>query len=122
MNDEPGPDTLTLKQNAMAALRRRMSYGKADAKARKKQSVAEEAPTATEPAHSSWMTKTFLFHLPMQSETALPPSVDLKAEALERDKSKTKLVEDVRVQYKLVARYESGLLSLWNQYVKLFVI
>jgi hypothetical protein len=63
-----------------------------------------------------WVQKTFMFHLPLhQSEgkaALLPPSVDLRAEAAEHEKGKTKLVDDVRIQYKLVARYESGLLSL----------
>jgi len=63
-----------------------------------------------------WVSKTFMFHLPLQQgdgkTTLLPPSVDLRAEAAEREKSKTKLVDDVRIQYKLVAKYESGLLSL----------
>jgi hypothetical protein len=63
-----------------------------------------------------WVMKTFMFHLPLQkkdgSAAILPPSVDLRAEATEHDKGKTKLVEDVRICYKLVARYESPLLSL----------
>jgi hypothetical protein len=67
-----------------------------------------------------WVHKTFMFHLPLQRSggkaALLPPSVDLRAEAAEHEKGKTKLVEDVRIQYKLVARYESGLLSLSKQY------
>jgi len=70
-------------------------------------------PMVTAPV---WVQKTFMFHLPLhQSEgkaALLPPSVDLRAEAAEHEKGKTKLVEDVRIQYKLVARYESELLSL----------
>lgn len=147
MSDEPSspdPNALTmanaiaLKQNALAALRRKMSYGKAEAKAqlqaRRKQSVGADnagpalgldlgSPLSPEAGTGSgmtsppvWVSKTFMFHLPLQtSDNALPPSIDLKAEAAEHEKSKTKLVEGVRVAYKLVARYESGLLSLWNR-------
>lgn len=148
------------KQQAMAAVRRRMSYGKAGAsklleRARKKGSVGvvEDfggafkgalgllgggSPNASTPNvnssspegtpapgnHTSdpmltaapWVAKTFMFHLPLHqgdgSTTLLPPSVDLRAEAAERDKGKTKLADDVRIQYKLVAKYESGLQSL----------
>ncbi|KAG8800905.1 hypothetical protein FRC16_001777 [Serendipita sp. 398] len=163
------------KQQALAAVRRRMSYGRAEAsrlleRARRKKSAgtaeeagnvfsalglgnivssasaangvsttnlatgAAEAPaalsTTTSPAAAPntsdpmntaapWTTKTFMFHLPLQrkdgSAALLPPSVDLRAEAQERDKGKTKLVDDARIQYKLVIKYESGLLSLSKQ-------
>ncbi|KIM22589.1 hypothetical protein M408DRAFT_332882, partial [Serendipita vermifera MAFF 305830] len=148
------------KQQAMAAMRRRMSYGKAEAtklleRARKKKSsgfiedfgfsgsflgslglgngkdsdgtptpgvLSPSPPEGTSPAGGAtadpmltaapWVSKTFMFHLPLQqgdgSTTLLPPSVDLRAEAAEREKGKTKLVEDVRIQYKLVAKYEGG--------------
>ena len=153
-------DTIMLnKQQAMAAVRRRMSYGKAEAsklleRARRKKSVgvvedfggtvmgalglantsaSESTPNVTSPSPDGtsapavytsdpmltavpWVSKTFMFHLPLHqgdgSTTLLPPSVDLRTEAAERDKGKTKLVEDVRIQYKLVAKYESGLQSL----------
>lgn len=154
-------DTIMLnKQQAIAAVRRRMSYGKAEAsklleRARRKKSVGTvedvtggpgvlglvntnqssaniaspsldgngngtSAPAVNTPdpmmTAAPWVSKTFMFHLPLQqgdgSTTLLPPSVDLRAEAAEREKGKTKLVEDVRIQYKLVAKYESGLLSL----------
>jgi hypothetical protein len=143
------------KQQAIAAVRRRMSYGKAEAsklleRARRKKSVGTvedvtggmgalglntssaniaspspdgngtSAPAVNTPdpmvTATPWVSKTFMFHLPLQqgdgTTTLLPPSVDLRAEAAEREKGRTKLVDDVRIQYKLVAKYESGLLSL----------
>jgi hypothetical protein len=146
------------KQQAIAAVRRRMSYGKAEAsklleRARRKKSVGtvedvtggmgalglvntntssaniaspsldgngNSAPAINTPdpmvTATPWVSKTFMFHLPLQqgdgTTTLLPPSVDLRAEAAEREKGRTKLVDDVRIQYKLVAKYESGLLSL----------
>ncbi|PVG01451.1 hypothetical protein CPB86DRAFT_104505 [Serendipita vermifera] len=143
-------DTILMnRQQALAAVRRRMSYGRAEAsklleRARRKKSAGtmEEATNilslagvgAGNPPTSSpdsgptvnvadpmitaapWVMKTFMFHLPLQkkdgSAALLPPSVDLRAEAAEHDKGKTKLAEDVRICYKLVARYESPLLSL----------
>lgn len=161
LNDDESPtpatttspfDSLLLnRQQALAAVRRRMSYGRAEAsrlieRARRKKSVGnvEELGTAsmlsrlgskqegTSPGTGStaditdpmitaapWVMKTFMFNLPLQQPEGkaalLPPSMDLQAEAAEHEKGKTKLVEDVRIKYKLVARYESGLLSLSKQ-------
>lgn len=159
------------RQQALAAVRRRMSYGRAEAsrlleKARRKKSMgtsganeepifgsagmgssaqlsgnalglgvgvdgsntnlpntvtsSPEAQTTADPmlAATPWVSKTFMFHSPLQQKDndgtplRLPPSVDLKAEAAEHDKGKTKLVEDVRIQYRLVVKYESSLASL----------
>lgn len=161
LSDEEAPtntsspfDAILLnRQQALAAVRRRMSYGRAEAsklieRARRKKSVGNveelgasntilsrlstrhESPPGTGTSFEMpesmvtadpWIQKTFMFQLPLQQSEGkaalLPPSVDLRAEALEHEKGKTKLVEDVRIQYKLVARYESPLLSLSKQYV-----
>lgn len=157
------------RQQALAAVRRKMSYGRAEAsklleRARRKKSVGtvediipppqssgslpasasasvaniatvatgggnspDSAPGTPDPMLTAapWVMKTFMFQLPLKqkdgSAALLPPSVDLRAEASEHEKGKTKLAEDVRIQYKLVARYESGLLSLSKKSVHRFI-
>lgn len=165
-----GPSVLdsTFSQTAMAMIRRRMSIGKGDAKAggrKRRQSLTNQIfggsstdlSTSKGPSEAPGIpasgkpkiVKTFLFQLPMNSDKALPPSFNLKQEALElagREKErrsseegsnefggsgtekererlvKSKLVDDAHVEYKLTARWElGGSLHLWSQCVSFFL-
>jgi hypothetical protein len=158
----------TFSQTAMAMIRRRMSLGKSDARPgsrKRKQSLTNQifggsgtdlsamgtnkGPNEASGIPSSGkhkITKTFLFQLPMNSDKALPPSFNLRQEALELTEKgkerrsseeglnefggvgkepeglvKSKLVDDARVEYKLTARWElGGSLHLWSQYANSF--
>jgi len=163
---ENGPSMLdsTFSQTAMAMIRRRMSTGKGDAKPggrKRRPSLSNHifggsstdlhaSSTSKGPSEASGIPasgkpkimKTFLFQLPLNSDKALPPSFNLKQEALELEKEKErrsseegsnefggvgkdressvkrKLVDDARVEYKLTARWElGGSLHLWSQCV-----
>ena len=164
---ENGPSVLdsTFSQTAMAMIRRRMSIGKGDSKPgvrKRKHSLSNhlfgssntdlhapsnsKVPSETSgipPSGKPKIVKTFLFQLPLNSDKALPPSFNLKQEALElagKEKErrsseegsnefgvvgqereclvKSKLVDDARVEYKLTARWElGGSLHLWSQCV-----
>jgi hypothetical protein len=167
---ESGPSMLdsTFSQTAMAMIRRRMSIGKGDAKAggrKRRQSLTNQIfggsstdlSTSKGPSEAPGIpasgkpkiVKTFLFQLPMNGDKALPPSFNLKQEALElagREKErrsseegsnefggsgtekereplvKSKLVDDAHVEYKLTARWElGGSLHLWSQCVSFFL-
>lgn len=171
---ENGPSMLdnTFSQTAMAMIRRRMSVGKGDAKhsgRKRKPSLSNQifgsssstdlhatsTNTSKGPSEASGIpasgkpkiVKTFLFQLPLNSDKALPPSFNLKQEALElagkererrsseegsnefgavgkereRVAVKSKLVDDARVEYKLTTRWElGGSLHLWSQCVNPF--
>jgi hypothetical protein len=164
---ENGPSMLdsTFSQTAMAMIRRRMSTGKSDARPgtrKRKLSLSNHifggsntdlhaSSNSKVPSEASGIpaggkpkiVKTFLFQLPLNSDKALPPSFNLKQEALElagKEKErrsseegsnefggmgkereclvKSKLVDDARVEYKLTARWElGGSLHLWSQCV-----
>jgi hypothetical protein len=167
VTSENGPSMLdsTFSQTAMAMIRRRMSTGKADAKPggrKRKHSISNHIfggsstdlhasstnkgpsePSGIPASGKPKIVKTFLFQLPLNSDKALPPSFNLKQEALElaeKEKerrsseegsnefggvakereclTKSKLVDDARIEYKLTARWElGGSLHLWSQYV-----
>ena len=170
---EHGPSMLdnTFSQTAMAMIRRRMSVGRGDAKHgghKRKPSLSNQifggsntdlhttsTNTSKGPSEASGIpasgkpkiVKTFFFQLPLNSDKALPPSFNLKQEALElagkererrsseegsneiaavgkereRVVVKSKLVDDARVEYKLTVRWElGGSLHLWSQCVNPF--